>query len=60
MQWFVTTASLTHKNPQSCKSFMALGWIRIMQRLIKGTEDVLKKDPVHDLKSVLKPTVAVL
>ena len=34
--------------------------IRITQKLIKATEDVLKKDPVHDLKSVLKPTGAIL
>ena len=29
-----------------------------MQRLIKGTEVVLKRDPVHDLKFVLKPTLS--
>ena len=29
-----------------------------MERLIKGTEVVLKRDPVHDLKFVLKPILS--
>lgn len=40
------------------QKFYSMCWIRIMQRLIKGTEVVLKRDPVHDLKFVLKPTLS--